>query len=90
MAHIDKVMAEKIVKKLNGSIRKGSDHDVVQVFEDGKLVASFGLRRGSSKDSGHDYIPGQIHVTKKQALDLGNCPMSRVQWVEVLKEKNKI
>lgn len=90
MPHIDKVMAEKIAKKLKAEIRAGGAHDIMLIREAGKPIAFFNIRRGSKKDAGHDYVPGQIFVTKKQAFDLGNCPMSRDAWIEVLKEKNKI
>ncbi len=65
----------------------GKRHEIAQVFHKGRMVASFGIRRGSRKDQGHDHIPGQIFVSRQQAKLLGECPMLREEWIEVLREK---
>jgi len=85
---ITKELAVKIAKKLDATIsRTGGAHDLAAVFEDGILVASFGIRRASKKDKGHDHIPADIHVGPRFAKGLGQCPKSREEWIEVLREK---
>ncbi|MDB5391240.1 MAG: hypothetical protein JWM11_6886 [Planctomycetaceae bacterium] len=56
---ITKELAVKIVKKLGGinAGAKGAAHDLIEVWQNGVLISSFGIRHGSSKDSGHDHIP---------------------------------
>jgi hypothetical protein len=89
---IDKELAYKIVKKLNAEIdiKPGRPHDLARVYEGGKLIARFGLRRGSKKSEGHDHIPNSLFISPRQAKDLALCPMSRNQWLQVLQEKELI
>lgn len=86
---ITKELAEQIVRKLGATIdmRKGRPHDLAKVWEGGLLVAMFGIRRGSSKDQGHDHIPDLLHIRPNEAKNLGLCPMSREEWIERLREK---
>ena len=85
---ITKELAVKIAKKLGATISStGGAHDLAAVFEDGVLVASFGIRRASEKDKGHDHIPADIHVGPSFAKGLGQCPKSREEWIDVLREK---
>jgi hypothetical protein len=92
MPIIDKELANKIVKKLKARLdtRPGRPHDLALVFEGETLIASFGLRRGSQKSQGHDHIPSDLHLSARQTKDLAHCPMSREQWLQVLREKNLI
>ena len=92
MAVITKELALEIAKKLKATIleRKKKPHDIAQVYHKGQLVASFGIRRGSRKNLGHDFIPAQIHVGPHHARLLGQCPMSREEWINQLAEKGLI
>lgn len=91
MRIITKELALKIAKKLEATLEKTrGPHDIWVVRHNGKMVASFGIRRGSNKQSGHDYIPGEIYVGPHEALLLAQCPMSRQQWVDRLTEKGLI
>ena len=56
---------------------------------EGQRIAQFGIRRGS-KEQGHDYIPLQLHLTRKQCLDLRACPLSLDDYVRILRTKNLI
>jgi hypothetical protein len=83
-------LAHKIVSKLEAvkeNAQRGAPHDLYVVYEKGAAVALFGIRRGSQKNLGHDHIPKQIHVNAFKAKQLANCPMSRDQWIEELKNK---
>ncbi len=82
--------AKRIASKLEAEVEARSKHDIAKIFVDGVLVASFGIRRGSSKDLPHDYIPGQIFVSSADALRLAQCPMSRTEWIEKAREKGKL
>ena len=91
MAVITKELALKIVKKLKAKVvTRAKPHDIALVNHEGKMVASFGIRRGSRKDQGHDHIPHQIFLRPRQARKLGLCPMSREEWISIITEKGKV
>ena len=85
---ITKELAEKIVRKL-GAVRQqaGKAHDIFGVFHEGRLIASFGLRRGSEKDKGHDHIPNDLHVGPGFAKAFAQCSKSKDDWLAVLRAK---
>jgi hypothetical protein len=82
--------AEAIARKLKAVMISGRKHDIAAIRYNGQSVAQFGIRRGSRRDQGHDYIPSQIHVTRQQAVLLAQCRMSFERWVAVMKEKGHI
>ncbi len=91
MAAITKELALKIAKKLKAKVIKTKRaHDIAQVFHNGKMVAHFGIRRDSKKDSGHDHVPESIFVRTREAKLLGQCPMSRDEWIRIITEKGKV
>ncbi len=85
---ITKELAEKIVHKL-GAVRQqvGKAHDIYGVVHDGLLIASFGPRRGSEKDKGHDHIPNDLHVGPGFAKAFAQCSKSKDDWLDVLRAK---
>jgi len=88
---ITKEHADKIAKKLKAKISaSGKAHDIAAIYEDGKLIASFGIRRGSEKDKGHDHISSDLHVGPHDAKKLAQCPLSREQWIQILKDKSLV
>ena len=89
---ITKDLAESIAHKLQAvcSTKKNRPHDLYVVYHAGHRIAQFGIRRSSKRNQGHDHIPGAIHVTPNQTRLLGQCPMSREEWVEKMIEKNVI
>lgn len=89
MPVITKELALRIVKKLDAKIQRRSNrpHDLACVFEGDTLLAQFGIRRGSKKNLGHDHIPEQIYMRPSQARLLGQCPLSRAEWLAILREK---
>ena len=90
MAVITRELAEKIACKLKAKFVSKKRHDFANIYQAGKLVAFFGIRRGSKKDEGHDFIASQIFVTTGQAKLIGQCPLSREDWIEILREKGKL
>jgi hypothetical protein len=91
MAIITKELALKIAKKLNAQIRCTTKaHDIAEVIHQGRLIATFGIRRGSNKNLGHDHIPHQIFVGARDARLLGQCPLSREQWLQIITDKGMV
>ena len=91
MAIITKELALEIVKKLKAKVvKRAKAHDIALVDYEGKIVAQFGIRRGSRKELGHDHIPEQIFLRPRQAQELGRCPLSREDWIKIIEEKGLI
>jgi len=92
MSNITKEHALNIAKKLHAAIKKRNRgaHDLACIYHKGKLIASFGIRRCSSKDLGHDHIPGQIYLNQRDARLLGICPFSEEDWLNNMREKGLI
>ena len=84
---VTKEHAIKIAKKLKASILEEKAHSYAEIFYDGKLIARFGIRRGSEKDKGHDHVQKDLHVNGHQARLLAACPLSREDWLELMKKK---
>jgi hypothetical protein len=74
--------AEAIAAKLDAEVKQGRKHARATIRWNGQYIASFGIRRGSNV--GHDYIPSQIFVSARQALDLAKCPLSKQGYFEIL------
>ena len=86
---ITKELALKIVKKLNAVAIKSSSkaHDLYVVEEDGIQIAILSIRRSSSKEIGHDYLKNDLYISPRQAKDLGQCPLSRDEYIAILRDK---
>ncbi len=84
---ITKQMAKKIVSKLKATLADGHStaHDMMVVTHDGKMIASFGIRRGSNKEAGHDHIPADLKVSMGFTKKLAQCPKSRNDWIREMK-----
>jgi hypothetical protein len=89
MRQIDYDLALKIAKKLEAILSQGSAHQLAEVYHNGVVVSSFGLRR-SSKSVGHDYIPRDIHTSMHRAKLLGRCPLSKADYIKELQKKGLI
>jgi hypothetical protein len=89
---ITKELAIRIAKKLDAEIeaRSNKPHDIARIFHNGRLIAHFGIRRGSDKSLGHDHIPREIHVPTSHARLLGQCPMSKQDWIEAMAQQNRL
>jgi hypothetical protein len=85
---ITKEHAVKIAKKLKAKIREEKAHTYAEIFYDNRLIAWFGIRRGSEKDKGHDHIQKDLHINGYQAKMLAACPLTLEDWLEVLEQKN--
>lgn len=89
---ITKELAQKIAGKLEAvcHAKKNRPHDLFVVYHEGQRIVQFGIRRGSRKDAGHDHVPAEIRLSPSKARLLGQCPMSRDDWVEEMIEKGVI
>ena len=85
---ITKELALRIAKKLKADVEPaGKAHDMAYVYHEGRMIASFGIRRGSEKDKGHDHVSKDLHVGPHDARMLANCPLSREEWIEIMRSK---
>ena len=78
--------ALRIAKKLGAEIKQGRRHPRAIVRIGGAYVGVFGVRRG--RNTGHDYIPQQIHTSMQEAIGLDRCHISKEDYVETLRRKN--
>lgn len=85
---ITKELALKIVSKLKAeAITTRSDvHDVYAVFHNQQMVGSFGIRRSSQRNKGHDHIPTELGVGPNFAKQLGQYPKSRDDFLRRIGE----
>jgi hypothetical protein len=85
---ITKEIALRIVDKLKAvdDSRPGAAHDNYVVYHNDREVASFGIRRSSQKNKGHDHIPKELGVGTNFAKQLGQCPKSREDYLRSIGE----
>ena len=85
---ITKELALKIADKLKAIKRDvpHAAHDNYDVYHEGRLIASFGIRRSSDHDIGHDHIPKSLGVGPSFAKGLGQCPKSRNDYLRQIGE----
>jgi hypothetical protein len=84
-------IANKIREKLCGEEKPKttSGHDVYAIRHGGQVVGKISVRR-SSKEVGHDYIPGEINVNMHFAKEIGSCHKSFDDYIECLRSKGQI
>jgi hypothetical protein len=87
--NITKEMALKIAKKLETRdiTRKNDAHDICGVFLGDRLIAHFGIRRGSNKEAGHDHVSRDLNVSAGFAKQLGACTKYRDDYLAHLRER---
>lgn len=77
----------KIARKLGAEITEGRNHTRVLVVIDDVVVGSYGVSR-SSREGNHDYIARQIGgISARQARDPSRCPLSKEDYVEIIRDK---
>ncbi len=91
MARITKEYAIKIARKLHAIIdTTPKAHDRAYVYHEGRLIATFTIRRASRKDSGHGHLPRDLHLSPHDTFRLANCPLSREEWIQMLMDEDWI
>ena len=78
--------AEAIAKKLDCASYEGRAHKYYELFINDRLITRFGVRR-ASREKGHWHLPRELHLTQKQCRDLSVCPLTKEEYLELLKEK---
>ena len=80
--------AAKICRKLSAQrdTERTNHHDYYVVTHNGKKVVKIGVRR-ASKEKGHGHLPGELHLTQSQTLELARCPMSKDEYFDILQQK---
>jgi hypothetical protein len=59
-------------------------HEKVHFRHNGKLILTFGIRRGSG-EKGHNFIPGLLHLSGKDCRTFRECSMSLETYIQRLK-----
>ena len=86
---ITKELALKIAKKLEAVdiTEPGDEHDDYAVYDaTGKVVRTFGIRRSSRKNQGHDHIPKELGVGPNFAKQLGQCTKYKPEYLTIIGE----
>jgi predicted RNA binding protein YcfA (HicA-like mRNA interferase family) len=84
--------SDKIVKSLKskGFTKEQGDHVYLEFHLDGKFILHTKVSHGSNHDLGPNLVSlmsKQCQLSKKQFMDLVNCPLSADEYVDVLREK---
>lgn len=91
-------MAELDPKKVHRNLKskgfrkarnKATDHHWLEFYHEGRFVTYTRVSHGSKKGI-HKHLISQMacqcKLTRKQFLDLANCPMSKEKYIEILRE----
>jgi hypothetical protein len=70
--------------------RRGSDHDVQQIWCQGKWIAQFGINRGSRRNAGHDWVPKTLKLSHIRAIEFAMCRMTVDEMIQHLLDKGLI
>ena len=79
--------AEAIADELGCTSDEGRSHKYYELFVGDKLVTRFGVRR-ASREKGHGHLPRELHITQKQCRDLSRCPLSKDEYLQILRDKD--
>lgn len=87
---LNKTHALRIADKLEATITKKTNaHDIAKVFHNGRLLAKFGIRRGSKKDQGHGHIPKELYMSPHDCMELAICRIQREEWLQMLRDQGQ-
>jgi hypothetical protein len=76
-----------IARKLGAEVAERRKHTRVRVVIDNLLIGSYGVSR-SSQETNHDYIAKQIgSISARQAMQLSRCPLSKEEYVKIIRDK---
>ena len=91
-AHITKDHATEIARKLDATAdnSRSRKHDWMVIEYNGQEVASFGIRRGSRRDAGHDYVAKALHVGPHFARQIAQCTKYREDWIDLMIQQGEI
>lgn len=94
MAVLDGKKTYKNLKKkgFSDAENRSPDHKCLDYYYDGKLIAFTKISHGA-KDLGDSLIKAmakQCLINKQQFMDLANCPLSKEEYLEILKENGDL
>jgi len=92
MPEITKDHAREIARKLDATLdnSRSRNHDWMVIEYEGQEVASFGIRRGSRRDAGHDYVAKALHVGPNFARQIAQCNKERQDWIDLMIQEGEI
>jgi hypothetical protein len=70
-------------------VKEGRGHRIVKVWYGGRRIGQYGIQRASACKR-HNYVAGQLHLSRKQAYDLAKCPLTVDGYITILEEKREI
>ena len=79
-----KRQVRQITTKLRAECKEGASHTKVRVRFEGRIVASFNIRRGSHAE--HSFVPSQLHLSRTDAVKLARCDMTANEYFCLLRE----
>jgi hypothetical protein len=83
------VHAQRIAEKLEADFRQGKSHKIATICYCGHVVAEYGIRR-SSREVGHNFIPKDLHVSRRETEGLAQCWLSKDDYFELLRQQGKL
>ncbi len=81
--------AKAIAVKFGVKPEPAKKHDIVYIRFEGRIVAKYGIRRGSHNEA-HPYIPAQLYLTNRQTKELASCSLSTNRYFEILREAGRL
>ena len=81
--------ADAIAEKMQAVRRSGTRHEFADFVYNGKIILSFGIRRGSGEKP-HFHVPFQMKLSQKECRLFRECSISLEKYVEILKAKRVI
>ncbi len=72
------------------STKKAPDHKRLELYVDGKFVTStkFSHNNDDIRDPLIKLMSQQCKLSKNEFVDLANCPLSKEEYLEILKSKD--
>lgn len=73
------------------STNKSNDHKYIELWHEGKYILYTKISHGSKGEIGNYLIKqmsSQCKLDKKDFMDLANCPLSKDEYIKILKEKD--
>jgi hypothetical protein len=70
--------------------RNGGKHIIITISYGDKHIAEYGIKRSPDRNAGHDWIPKDMHLTKRQGYEFAKCTLTIDKYIDILIEKDLI
>jgi hypothetical protein len=70
--------------------KKGRRHDIYTFSYRGQSIGRFGIRHGSNRNEGHNFVPRQLHLSQREGYDFAQCDISLDEYIDLLQEQGHI